>query len=405
MSFTNPPLSREQFDFGNVVWVMHCAEGPVPRAAARAVDEIMQRELQPWTLRWNEDFIGLPAGVRRQAATLLAAREQDISLVSSTGSGLATVAQGLPWKDGDEVVAPLGEFPTNAWPWLVLRSRGVSFREVPLWEGHQSGSAALSSTPPPIDVDPEARLIAAVTSRTALVTVSSVRFQDGLALDIGRLGAALAQRGIPLVCDAIQGVGTRLCTLDGVSALACNGHKGLLAPQGLGLLWTEPAFRSRIVPPGGWLAVEEATDFTRPGTDFARAFRVNGEALEVGVPNLVGAAALHASLAIINSAGVAAIAAHIDELQSALLEALRNHDVWKHDVSRLSALRMRGRLGAILSLHHGGRGNAWLQALLRDGMRRQIFASVREGYLRIAWHGWHDENDLSRVIDWLFSAT
>ena len=30
-------------------------------------------------------------------------------------------------------------------------------------------------------------------------------------------------------------------------------------------------------------------------------------------------------------------------------------------------------------------------------MRRGIYTSVREGYLRIALHGWHDEADVARL--------
>lgn len=405
MTLATPPLARSLFDLGSdVVWIMHCAEGPVTRAAADAVAQVMQRELQPWTMRWNEEFVGLPSAVRREAAKLMVVQEQDVSLVGTTGSGLSTIAQGFDWREGDEVLAPLGEFPSNAWPWLALRQRGVVFREVPLWDGHRAGSAALASTPPPSDVDPETCLVNALSPRTRLVTTSWVRFQDGLALDLGRLGAALAHRGVPLICDGIQGVGTRRCHLDGVSAMACGGHKALLAPQGLGVLWTDPEFRAQLTPPGGWLAVEGATDFTRPGTDFVRAFRRDGQALEVGVPNLVGAAALQASLTLINESGIDAISAHIDRLQLGVVEALRGHEIWSDEAQRLSALHRRGRLGAILALHHGGRGDAWLQAMLRDGFRRQIFASVREGYLRVAWHGWHDSNDLARVIEWLRSA-
>jgi selenocysteine lyase/cysteine desulfurase len=402
-----PPLPRQLFDLDPaLLWVMHCAEGPVPRASVEAATGFLVKESQPWKMAWNEDFQGLPVAVKEQAAALVGADPADITPTPTTSSGLITVAQGFPWQMGDDVVAPLGEFPTNAWPWLALAPRGVLFREVPLWDGHRSGTDAWTSAPPPAEPEPEERLLAAIGPRTRILAVSWVRFQDGLALDLARLGAGCRARGVALVVDGIQGAGTRPVRLPatGASAFACGGHKGLLAPQGLGFLWTDRAFRARLAPPGGWLSVEGATDFARPTTDFARRFVDTGTALEQGVPNLLGMAALAASLAALNAAGVGAIAAHVAALQDRLLAALAEQPAWRHEAARLAALRARDRLGSIVALHHGGRGEPFLDALLRRGFEAGIYASIREGYLRIALHGWHDEADVARLVAWLAAA-
>ena len=60
-----------------------------------------------------------------------------------------------------------------------------------------------------------------------------------------------------------------------------------------------------------------------------------------------------------------------------------------------------GRLGPILSLHHGESGAGGLDAVLAAGRERGIHASVREGYLRVALHGWHRAADIERLGDWL----
>ncbi len=401
------PLSRDLFDFepdgGQApLWVMHCAEGPVPRPVAEAVRAFLDRETRPWTLRWEEDFLGIPRAVRRAAASVLGARAGDISLVPTTSAGLATIAQGMPLGRGDEILLPLGEFPANAWPWRALAARGVVVREVPLWDGHAAGRAAWRSAPPPADVDPEARLAEAIGPRTRLVAASWVRFQDGLRFDLRALAAACRGRGVPLVVDGIQGAGTLGVDLDrsGVAAFATGGHKGLLAPQGLGLLWTEGAFRRELAPPGGWLSVEDATDFARPSTDFDRRFVAGGEALELGVPNLLGGVALARALELLAGAGIARIEAHVLALVDALLDRLA-HGPWSGEAARLHALRGRGRLGPIVALHHGDRGPDGLARRLEEARGRGIFASVREGYLRIAFHGWHVAADVERLADWL----
>lgn len=400
------PLASEAFEWTGgaddpVLWVMHCSEGPVPRVAARAVEEILAKEVRPWQMRWEEDFQGLPRRVRVAAAPVLGCRAEDLTLTGTTSSGLVTVAQGYPWKPGDEVVIPLGEFPSNAWPWLVLADRGVRLRQVPLWTGHEAGTGAWSSAPPTVDTEPEERLLEALGPETKILSVSWVRFQDGLELDLPRLADGCRQRGVDLVVDGIQGAGTRPVSMSGLAAFATGAHKGLLAPQGLGLLWTDPELRRRLTPPGGWLSVEDATNFERPSTDFDRGWSEGGDALELGVPNLLGCAALEASLELLGEAGTTAIARHVDHLQQLFLGDLHEIATWRREAHRLEALRRAGRLGSILSLHHGGRGPRELEALMNGGFERGIYSSVREGYLRIAFHGWHCSQDVERLLRWL----
>lgn len=398
---SRPPLNPALFHLDeDHLWVMHCAEGPVPRAGMRAVRSMMLKELRPWEMDWETDFLNLSAAVRQEAAALLDGRPEDISLTPTTSSGLQTVAQGLPWREGDEVVAPLGEFPSNAWPWIALAARGVAFREVPLWAGQQAGRTAWDGAPPPADVDPEAALLGALGPRTRVLALSWVRFQDGLKLDLPRLGRACAARGVALVVDGIQGAGALPVDLEGVSAFATGGYKGLLSPEGLGFLWTSEPFRQSLSPTGTWLAVDGAGDLGRPSTDLGRDWLSDGRRLEPGGPNLLHAAVLRTSLALLNHTGLGAIAAHVDHLQARLLDALDGTS-WRGEARRLEDLRAAGRLGPILAFHHGGRGPQGLQAVLQAGMRRGVYASVREGYLRIAFHGFHTEADADRVAAWL----
>jgi selenocysteine lyase/cysteine desulfurase len=400
-----PPLNPALFHLdANHLWVMHCAEGPVPRAAMRAVRAFMVKELRPWEMGWEEDFQGIPSTLRAEAAALLGGRAEDISLTSTTSSGLVTVAQGFPWVAGDEVLAPLGEFPSNAWPWLALKARGVTFREVPLWAGHRAGAEAWTSLPPTLDADPEARLIAAIGPRTRILALSWVRFQDGLKLNLQRMGAACRDRGVHLVVDGIQGLGTEPLNLEGLSAFASGGYKGLLAPEGLGFFWTEEAFRQSLAPTGSWLSVVDATAFSRPSTDLQRDWLTDGRALEPGGPNLLMASALLESLHLLNEVGMPAIAAHVARLQGRLLDALKNSS-WKAEVQRLRPLLLGGRLGSILAFHDGGAGFDAMNRLLKEGYRQGIFASVREGYLRVAFHGFHTEADADRVAQWLRAST
>ena len=400
---TSAPLPAALFDFQDHLWVLHCAKGPAPQEAVTALSALLSKELHPWDLDMASEWAGIPEGLRLEAAKVIGGRAEDISVSTSTSAGLVAVAQGFPFRKGDEVLAPLGEFPSNVWPWKALESRGVQFREVSLWDGQRSGAESLDSLPPQA-TDFEARILAAISPRTRLVAVSWVRFQDGLKLDLDRLGMACQERGVAFVVDGIQGVGTHLPSLQYVDAFACGGQKGCLGPQGHGFLWTSAAFRNQLVPQGSWLSVEGGAELARTVTDPRRDWLPDGRRLECGSLSLLGSLALREGLRTLNSAGVIAISTHVDRLQARLLERLAGSPALSSEAHRLEALRLAGRLGPLLCLHHEGKGSGFLAACLKEAQHRAIHASAREGYLRVALHGWHTEADISRLADWLEQA-
>lgn len=391
-STITPLLRREWFDLpADVLWLAHCKDGPVPMASMEEMQRILATELRPWELRWQEDFLDVAASARTQAAALLGAQVDDISLTTCTTTGIEAVSLGYPWQAGDEVLIPIGEFPSNRLPWLALAARGVRCTEVPLWAGHGDAMAAI----PDARAEPEQALIQAMTPSTRVLAVSWVRYQDGIKLDIARLGRACRERGVHLLVDGIQGAGTQALSLDGVDAFSTGGHKGLLGLQGQGLLWTDKAFRARLLPLGTWLATPEALS----QADASEPWVTDGRRLEAGSPSIASCAALAASMKMLHAAGgAAALQQHIASLQHGLLDELTTSPHWRPEVERLRGLLAADRLGSILSF---ALPDERCRSLMRGAEAGAIHASVREGYLRIALHGWHGGEDIPRIAAWL----
>lgn len=393
-----PLIARDWFDMPpTVLWLSHCKDGPLPRASAEAVRALMESELRPWEVRWNEDFLDVQRSLREVGATLLGVNAQDISLVTCTSTGLEVVALGYAWQADDEVVIPAGEFPSNRLPWLALASKGVTCTEVELW----TGQLALPSVAPDARIEPEQRLLEAITPRTRVMAVSWVRYQDGIRLDLEKLGRGCRARGVHLVVDGIQGAGTMAASFEGVSAFASGGHKGLLGLQGQGLLWTDQAFRQQLIPVGTWLSAPD--DFSQSGAQ-ARGdalWTTDGRRLEAGSPSIVSCAALASSVRLlVQSGGTAVLQSHIASLQRSLLATLAQSPAWAAEARRLDELVHAGRVGPTLSF---AVPLERCERLLRAAETQGISASTREGYLRIALHGWHGASDIARCAEWLLS--
>ena len=396
-----PPLPRDRFDFpADVLWFSHCKDGPLPRASATAINALLETELRPWEVRWNEDFLDIQQSLRQVGATLLGVNAEDVSLVTCTSTGLEAVALGFPWLAGDEVLIPVGEFPSNRLPWLALaRQKDITCTEVELWPG-QSASPAV---PPEAGMEPEQRLLDAITPRTRIVSVSWVRFQDGIRLDLAKLGRGCRARGVHLVVDGIQGAGTMVPSFEGVSAFATGGHKGLLGTQGQGLLWTESNFRQSLIPLGTWLSAPD--DFSQSGTQSTNdaLWARDGRRLEAGSPSILACAALAASIQLlVDVGGAAAIQHHVVGLQQLLLAKLDQSALWAVEAQRLSRLVVAARIGSILSFRAPA---DLIEPLLQQGAAQGISASSREGYLRVAFHGWHSTGDVERCAEWLLAVT
>ena len=117
-------LRRREFPIcARTIYCAHASDAPLPRRVAEAMKESIERaSIDP---REYEHELERIAETRTLVARLLGADEEEIAFTGPTASGLNTVANGLDWKPGDEVVCYLDDYPANVYPWLALERRGV----------------------------------------------------------------------------------------------------------------------------------------------------------------------------------------------------------------------------------------------------------------------------------------
>lgn len=287
------------------LYVNHAAIAPWPRTAAEAVAAFAEENARLGPERYRH-WIARENDLRGKLATLLGAGgRQDIALLKNTTEGICTVAFGFSWRNGDNVVLPASEFPSNRLPWLAQEKRGVRLREVDIRAGD----------------DPESALIAAMDERTRVLAVSSVHYGDGLRLDLRRLGAACSQRDVLFFVDAIQQLGALsidvlACRVD---CLAADAHKWLLGPEGVAVFYCNERARSQIaLQQLGWHMFDNPWHFDRKDWTPAESAR----RFEAGSPNSLGQAGLHASLTMILNIGMEEISERVLANTRYLVEGL-----------------------------------------------------------------------------------
>ncbi|MGW1421621.1 aminotransferase class V-fold PLP-dependent enzyme [Bradyrhizobium manausense] len=245
--------------------------------------------------------------VRARVAKLLNAAPDEIAFTKNTSEGMNIAANALPLVAGDNVLLVEGDHPNNAYAFLNLRRKGIEVRFVPM----TGETARAEMFAPHID------------SRTRAISLSHVTFHAGHRFDIDSIGALCAQKKLYFVIDAMQSTG--VIPLDagasGASLIGSGCHKGLLVPQGLGLLYCRQGL-DELQP--AYLAM---SSLAHPPSDYiARADNMMPKAgagrFEIGNLNLPDIHALDASLTLIESVGLPAIEAHLYDLGDRLIERI-----------------------------------------------------------------------------------
>ncbi|MBM3981905.1 MAG: aminotransferase class V-fold PLP-dependent enzyme [Planctomycetes bacterium] len=351
----------------------HAAVAPLPApavAALRAYADSIAANGGTAVGKW----VGRMAEVRALAARLInAADASDVFFVPNTTHGIGVIAEGFPWRAGDNVVLAAEEYPANQYPWMNLAHRGVEVRAIPS-RGNR------------VEIDD---LRAAMDAHTRVLTASAVQFASGFRTDLDALGALCRERGVFFFVDAIQALGTFPIDVQRtpIDALAADSHKWLLGPEGAGFGYIRREWVERLHPIGvGSFSVENPLAFST--IDFKlkpHAGRWEGGALNVG-----GLSAMGASIELLLTAGGANVERRVIELTDYLCDQAQARG-WAAFSSRAGADK-----SGIVSLIHPARGP---EDVVRRCRAAGVAVNARGGRVRVSPHAYNTEGDIDRFLE------
>ena len=287
------------------IYFNHAAVSPPPITTIRAVEAQLKDVHENGSINFR-DWLAVKEQARTLLANLLGARPEQVAFMRNTSDALSTVANGLSWRAGDNIVTFSREFPSNIYPWLRVRDAfGV---EVRMCEerGGRIDFAELSSL---------------IDDHTRIVAISHVQYASGFRMDLERLGRIARQHDALFVVDVIQALGVVPTDVEAefIDVAAGAGHKWLLAPEGVGYLYLSDRARERVQPTlVGWVSVPNPDDYF----NFEQGWNRGALAWETGTGP---AALLHgfkASLELLTRFGVRNISSYLEELTDDLCERM-----------------------------------------------------------------------------------
>ena len=371
-SLAEPPLwERFATHFpvrDRVIYLNHAAVAPLCLPAAEAMKRLADDCLHFGSLHYDE-WLAAYEGLRRAAARLIGADRSEIALVKNTSEGIATVAMGLDWKPGDRIVGFDEEFPANVYPWKQLEERGVSVT----W----------------LSVSDSLERIDEACRGARLLAISFVQFLSGHRAPVQAIGEICRRNHCLYLVDAIQGLGVfpidvRSCHID---ALAADGHKWLLGPEGCAILYINQEILDRVKPVEfGWTNVAAYSDYASRDM----TLRPDAGRFECGTLNTIGCFGLRASIEFLLDVGVGEIAPVVQNLGDRIARgvAAKGYQVLGERTADSGA--------GIVSFRKPGTAAGELVRRLRAA---GISAAPRAGWVRTSPHFYISPGDIDRMLE------
>lgn len=360
---------RDQFPVaGNLIWLHHAGVSPLCLAAAEAMKNFATDAAEWASLHYNL-WVQEYESTRVTTAEIIGCSPREIAIVKNTSEGICIVQLGISWRPGDKIVAFREEFPANYYPWKRLENRGVQVEWLSVHDDLESIDRACRG----------ARLLA----------ISFVNYLSGHRVDLVAIGEICRRHGTFFLVDAIQGLGVFPIDVEAmhIDALAADGHKWLMGPEGCGILYVRQDRQDEIEPVEfGWTTVAGYNDYASRDM----SLRPDAGRYECGTLNTIGIYGLRAAADFVRKVGVDQIGPQV----LALTERLASGAQAKR--YELSIPFSPDSASGIVSFR---KASAESQAVVSSLKERRMIAAFRQGWIRMAPHFYQTLDEMDAVVD------
>lgn len=241
---------------------------------------------------------------REVVAKFIGAKPSEIIFVRNTSEGLNWIPYGITLSEGDKIVVSEVEHHSNLIIWMRLKRKGVKIEFIK----EKDGIIDLEDAKEKID------------ESTKVVTITYVSNVLGTIQPVKELSKIAHSVGAYFVVDAAQAVGHLPVDVGYINAdfLAFSGHKGVMGPTGIGVLYIREDIQSEFEPPfiGGGTIEEVSYD----------SFKLTKgpERYEAGTPDIGGVIGLKAAVKYVSKIGTEKIEKYEQKLAEITIKGLKD---------------------------------------------------------------------------------
>jgi len=332
-----------------LIYLNNAATGSLPDSTVSAINEYLKQRQCSKINNW-EWILGKKDRLRYLFGKIINSQPDRVAILQNTSQGINTIASGLDWHEGDEILIPEREFPANVYPFLNLREKGVKVKFLPKPEGGLTQEVLNKN----------------ITERTKMLSASFVDFITGYRINLKEIGEICHNNDIIFFVDG----------------------KWLLCPQGVGFLYVSKRLQ-RIIKQKfvGWTSVKDPEDFL----NYNQKLTESARRYELGSFNSAGIVGGVASLELLLEVGIDNIYNYV----MALIDLI--YDNFCREGLKLNSNMDRNVRSGIVSFYpHEKRKSELLISYLR---KNNIEVSMREGVIRVSPHFYNTIDEINKFLE------
>jgi len=203
-----------------------------------------------------EDFFSGVENLRKSFAEFIDVPDfQNTAVIPSVSYGIATVANNIKLRSGDEIVIADGQFPSNVYAWQNIA---------------KENNAKVNIVKPPASYKKRGliwneNILSAINNKTALVSLGPVHWADGTLFDLRSIREKTIKHNALMIIDGAQSIGALPFSVKDIApdAVVTVGYKWLLGAYGLGMAYYSDFFNDGKPIENNWINRYNSEDFSQ----------------------------------------------------------------------------------------------------------------------------------------------
>ena len=226
---------------------------PQLRSVEKIGHEALSKKCFPHEITAEDFFTGVEKLRKTFAEFIDISDYQNTAIIPSVSYGIATVANNVKLKPGDEIIIVDAQFPSNVYAWQKIAKKN---------------NAKVIIVSPPNSFQNRGQLwnqsiLDAITTKTTLVAISPAHWADGTIFDLKAIRAKTKIHNALLIIDAAQSLGAFPFSVKEIEpdAVITVGYKWLLGPYGLGMAYYSDQFNDGEPIENNWINRKDSENF------------------------------------------------------------------------------------------------------------------------------------------------
>lgn len=353
---------------------------PILKSAEAIGQEMVSLKSKPYQIL-PVDFYTTVEKTKAAFTRIINADDPDrVAIIPSVSYGIANVTNNIDLQQGEEIVMPFEQFPSNYYSWKKLADNtgGVIKTIIP--------PAAKKKT-----ILWNEAILDSISNKTRVVTISNTHWADGTLFDLEKIGERCREVGAYLIIDGTQSIGALPFDQKKVKAdaIICAGYKWLLGPYSIGVAYYGPRFDNGVPIEENWINRHESENFQNL-VNYQENYKPKAARYSVGEQSnfILIAMQLNAFEQILEW-GVPNVQEYCKNLTKHPLQELEELGVTLEDENN--------RAHHLFGIYLDDRFNF---KMLKDNLiENKVFVSYRGSAIRVAPHVYNNPKDLETLVN------